>query len=508
MYKSKRDIDVSTMDKYADYIDRQLPDDYKGQAKDWLENCPLQKDTPGVFLSFDLIMFCNGDVYAAIMLAYLHMRSGWSTKKSSPLISHQEFQHIWLVNTFAELSEHTNIPEKTIRNALDRLTEQKLIIRESHVSPFGNKTKSLFLRMNWNRFIPEIKQFLLNKLGIHAQAKSLTGSLVVEQTPAEGECQAHTYSDISNKNIRNSASESDTESGVTPDAPTALSFDTSYQKSPEQKPEKELTQKMGQQLTGTETTPTPNPPVAPPPFSPIPSQNREYKPIPKPVREEKEKGKGLQRGNSTLRAKTPINRGNPSIVAKKPFNAVPSVSTPVRAQLPQKSAETPQTPHWGQNVAKDVTPVEKYIFDKIRPINRFIKNGQLSADARPMIHEPFADYEEEYEVDGEKKYRKKLYTMNEMWSGDGLPYKGKIWTGNPQWRTWVEEVLDREVAKAERTNGKISCSIICAMLMDIHEFREWSAAIAQQQPDEPYVVSQEAYDLMVAESKARGTWQE
>jgi hypothetical protein len=133
--------------------------DYVGNdwAKGWLLRGETQRS--GVFVPFSFIDLCEGNLYEALILAQVMYWADVDTHKGGPRLSYEHGGHVWIVKTYEEWAKELHLNSwTTVRACITRLTEAKLIIKETHKSVFHGGGTALFLRPNWEIFEQKIRE--------------------------------------------------------------------------------------------------------------------------------------------------------------------------------------------------------------------------------------------------------------------------------------------------------------------------------------------------------------
>lgn len=119
----------------------------------------------GVFVSRVWMHILDGNAYHAIVFSQIMYWFGLDNKKSKTRLTHEHQNHLWFVTTYEELAEQTGIKShKTIRNAINKLQAQGLILKEQHYSPFhrnenGGPKSVSFIRPDWEGIVSAYEEW-------------------------------------------------------------------------------------------------------------------------------------------------------------------------------------------------------------------------------------------------------------------------------------------------------------------------------------------------------------
>jgi hypothetical protein len=139
------------INEYLDYVG----DDW---AKGWLLRGDADRN--GVFVPHAFMWICNGNAYEAQLLAQIMYWSEINVGEGTLRLSHMLDGHLWIVKTYDEWAEELYFNSwTTVRDAMKRLSDKEIIVKETHKSMFHDGNTALFVRLNWEVFGEKIREW-------------------------------------------------------------------------------------------------------------------------------------------------------------------------------------------------------------------------------------------------------------------------------------------------------------------------------------------------------------
>jgi|GEM_PF-3993506 len=134
--------------------------DYVGD--DWSKGWLLRGDAEhnGIFLPHAYMWICNGNAYEAQLLAQIMYWSDINVGEGTLRLSHMRDGHLWIVKTYEDWAEEMYFNSwTTVRDAMKRLSDKGIVIKETHKSMFHDGNTALFIRLNWEVFGQKIREW-------------------------------------------------------------------------------------------------------------------------------------------------------------------------------------------------------------------------------------------------------------------------------------------------------------------------------------------------------------
>jgi hypothetical protein len=134
--------------------------DYVGD--DWSKGWLLRGDADhnGIFLPHAYMWICNGNAYEAQLLAQIMYWSDINVGQGTLRLSHMLDGHLWIVKTYEEWAADLYFNSwTTVRDAMKRLADKGIVIKETHKSMFHDGNTALYVRLNWEVFGQKIREW-------------------------------------------------------------------------------------------------------------------------------------------------------------------------------------------------------------------------------------------------------------------------------------------------------------------------------------------------------------
>jgi hypothetical protein len=134
--------------------------DYVGD--EWSRGWLLRGDADhnGIFMPHAYMWICNGNAYEAQLLAQIMYWVDINVSEGKPRVSHMRDGHLWIVKTYDDWAEEMYFNSwTTVRDAMKRLSDKGIIVKETHKSMFHDGNTALFVRPNWEVFGQKIREW-------------------------------------------------------------------------------------------------------------------------------------------------------------------------------------------------------------------------------------------------------------------------------------------------------------------------------------------------------------